>query len=78
MVGDLPAESALGCIEILSPSNHREEMLGKMSLYYAKGAKEVWLCDKYGQMEFFAAESAPEPIPSSRLCPNFPRQIELA
>lgn len=66
------------CIEILSPFNHREEMLGKMILYYAKGAKEVWLCDENGQMEFFAAESAPKPIPASRLCPNFPKQIELA
>ena len=65
------------CIEILSPSNHREEMLEKMCLYYAKGAKEVWLCDENGQMEFFTAERAPEPIPSSCLCPNFPRQIEL-
>jgi Uma2 family endonuclease len=65
------------CIEILSPSNHREELLEKMNLYYAKGAQEVWLCDEHGQMEFFSASSAPEPIPSSLLCPGFPRQIVL-
>ena len=65
------------CIEILSPSNHREELLEKMNLYYAKGAQEVWLCDEHGRMEFFSASSAPEPIPSSLLCPGFPRQIVL-
>ena len=52
-------------------------MLEKKTLYYAKGAKEVWLCDEHGQMEFFSAISAPEPIPASMLCPDFPRQIVL-
>ncbi len=65
------------CIEILSPSNCREEMLEKMTLYYAKGAQEVWLCDEHGHMEFFSALSAPQPIPASHLCPDFPRQIVL-
>ena len=65
------------CIEILSPSNHREEMLTKMTLYYAKGAQEVWLCDEHGNMEFFSALSAPAPISASLLCPDFPAQIVL-
>ena len=65
------------CIEILSPSNRREELLGKMTLYFAKGAQEVWLCDESGHMEFFSAASAPAPIPASQLCHDFPLQITL-
>jgi len=65
------------CVEILSPSNHREEMLEKMTLYYAKGAQEVWLCDEQGNMEYFSALSAPHPIPTSLLCPEFPGKIVL-
>lgn len=65
------------CVEILSPSNCREEMLEKMTLYYAKGAQEVWLCDEEGRMEFFTAESAPQPVAASVLCPEFPPQINV-
>lgn len=64
------------CVEILSPSNRREEMLEKMVLYYAKGAQEVWLCDEEGRLEFFTALSAPEPVEASVLCPDFPKQID--
>ncbi len=65
------------CIEILSHSNRREEMLEKMTLYYAKGAQEVWLCDEHGSMEFFSALRAPQPVPASLLCPDFPQHIVL-
>ena len=65
------------CVEILSPSNGREEMLEKMTLYYAKGAQEVWLCDEEGRIEFFTAASAPQPMPASVLCPEFPQQIDV-
>jgi Uma2 family endonuclease len=65
------------CVEILSPSNCREEMLEKMTLYYAKGAQEVWLCNEQGHLEFFSAFSAPQPIPASLLCPDFPQQITV-
>lgn len=65
------------CVEILSPSNNRPEMLDKMTLYYAKGAQEVWLCDAEGRMEFFTALSAPEPVAASALCPAFPRNIDV-
>jgi Uma2 family endonuclease len=63
------------CVEILSHSNCREEMLDKMTLYYAKGAQEVWLCDEEGRLEFFTASSAPLPVPASSLCPGFPQRI---
>lgn len=65
------------CVEILSPSNSRGEMLEKMTLYFAKGAQEVWLCDEEGRMEFFTALSAPESVPSSEMCPDFPQQIDV-
>lgn len=65
------------CVEIISPSNTREEMLEKMTLYYAKGSQEVWLCNEAGEVEFFTAESAPDPVASSVLCPDFPKQIDV-
>jgi Uma2 family endonuclease len=63
------------CVEILSPSNKRGEMLGKMQLYYAAGALEVWLCDEHGDMEFFIREQL-EPVPRSVMCPDFPLCID--
>lgn len=63
------------CVEVLSPSNTREEILGKMQLYYAAGAQEVWLCDEHGKMEFFSHDGI-TPVPDSRLCPEFPHRIE--
>ncbi len=63
------------CVEVLSPSNNRAEMLEKMQLYYAAGAQEVWLCDEFGHMEFFIREQ-PEPVPRSVMCPEFPLCID--
>jgi Uma2 family endonuclease len=65
------------CVEILSPSNSREEMLEKMNLYYQAGAHETWLCDEDGRMEFFTAAGAPVPVAASVLCPNFPTLIKI-
>jgi Uma2 family endonuclease len=63
------------CVEVLSPSNTRAEMLEKMQLYYAAGASEVWLCDDHGHMEFFIKEQL-EPVPHSVMCPGFPLCID--
>ena len=63
------------CVEIVSPSNSREEMLGKMQLYFSKGAQEVWLCYESGTMEFFVHDDL-KPISQSRLCPAFPQTVE--
>ena len=65
------------CVEVLSPSNSRQQMLEKMTLYFAKGAEEVWLCDEKGRMEFFTAASAPAPVPASPRCPEFPAQLDV-
>jgi Uma2 family endonuclease len=39
------------CIEIVSPSNSKEEMAQKVSLYLEKGAQEVWICAEDGNVE---------------------------
>lgn len=41
------------CIEIKSPSNARAELLAKVRLYFDAGAKEVWLVDKEGRVQYF-------------------------
>lgn len=40
------------CVEILSPSNTVMEMDEKKELYFARGAREFWMCDKNGNMTF--------------------------
>ncbi len=41
------------CIEVVSPSNSKEEMLNKVKLYLAAGAKEVWIYWEDERIEFF-------------------------
>jgi Uma2 family endonuclease len=43
------------CIEVLSPSNSMEEMNEKIRLYFEKGALEVWLCGKNGEISYYDA-----------------------
>jgi Putative restriction endonuclease len=64
------------CVEVLSPSNTETEMQEKMALYFDAGAREVWLCSESGAMSFFGPETS-QPSSASKLCPRFPRQIEL-
>ncbi len=40
------------CIEILSPSNTATEIDEKKEWYFARGAKEFWMCDKNGNLAF--------------------------
>ncbi|MEO1370694.1 MAG: Uma2 family endonuclease, partial [Acidobacteriota bacterium] len=42
------------CVEIVSPSDSQEEMDHKISLYLARGAREVWLCSESGEVRVFA------------------------
>ncbi len=44
------------CLEIVSPSNSKEEMDEKIKLYLAKGAVEVWLCAADGSVTHFSKE----------------------
>lgn len=61
------------CIEVLSDSNTRSEIDEKRSLYFERGAREVWTCDVNGQMRFFIPTGE---RPHSRLVPSFPRRVE--
>jgi len=59
------------CIEILSPSNSPAEMTEKRLLYFEAGAREVWLCNSHGKVEFYAPNLATQSI----LCPQFPGHL---
>ena len=64
------------CVEVLSPDNTAAEMREKTALYFDAGAKEVWHCSKAGKMTFFVADRI-APLAKSKLCPDFPSQINL-
>lgn len=65
------------CVEVLSPGNTDAEIHEKMALYFDAGAAEVWLCEMSGRMKFFFSADAPA-MPASKLCPDFPAQIQLS
>ena len=60
------------CVEIVSPSNQRAEMDEKITLYLAKGAREVWLCDEKGNVTFFDHSGK---LKKSKLVAKFPSKI---
>jgi len=62
------------CVEVLSPSNTGTEMTGKIDLYLARGAREVWLCDDRGRITIHAPEGV---LDVSRLIPTFPLALDL-
>ncbi len=41
------------CVEVVSPSNSREEMAGKVLLYLEAGAEEVWVVWEDGVVEYY-------------------------
>jgi Uma2 family endonuclease len=60
------------CVEIISPSNSTKEILEKIGLYTAAGAKEVWTCNLEGEMRFYDVEGA---LMQSGLVPAFPKTV---
>ncbi len=62
------------CIGVLSSSNTEEEIAEKKALYFEKGAKEVWLCDRTGRLECFNPGGK---VANSDFFPNFPQTVEL-
>ena len=58
------------CIEVISPSNTKKEMLEKMRLYLKSGAQEMWTCDESGKISFYNQEGN---IPQSLLITEFPK-----
>ncbi len=61
------------CVEVLSPRNSRTEINQKIRLYFERGAQECWICDRKGNLSFFAPSGQ---IDRSQLCPEFPVRIE--
>ena len=62
------------CVEILSPSNTLTEMDEKKELYFARGAREFWICDKHGNMLFHKNTGA---LDRSELVSPFPNLITI-
>jgi len=62
------------CVEIKSPSNSDKEMQEKRNLYFAKGAKEYWLCDEDGNVAFYNAAGK---IKTSVYFPDMPAKITV-
>jgi Uma2 family endonuclease len=62
------------CIEVLSISNSDVEMKEKRKLYFERGAKEVWICDEYGNISFYNPKRK---ISKSALFPEFRNKIVI-
>ena len=60
--------------EVISPSNSLKAMKGRMLLFFEAGAKEVWFCDKDGDMRFFNLEGELE---GSEMFGEFPVRIDI-
>ena len=58
------------CVEVLSPTNTRIEMVEKTAAYLAAGAKEVWLVDENGVPEIHTSAGR---VPASTLAFELPR-----
>ncbi len=61
------------CVEIISPSNSKEEIAQKVRLYLEQGAVEVWLCDLNGKIEM---QNKDRKLEKSKIVPKFPKQLE--
>ncbi len=62
------------CVEVLSMSNSPKEMRQKRKLYFEQGAKEVWICNEYGNFRFFDESGE---IEQSKMFLEFPKKINL-
>ena len=61
------------CVEVVLPSRAKTVFKRKRDLYLAKGAKEVWMCDRSGNITFFNSSGA---LKKSTLFPRFPNKID--
>ena len=62
------------CVEVLSESNSEHEMIEKRKLYFEAGAKEVWICDEQGNIQFYLPQGK---IHDSLLIKGFPDKITV-
>lgn len=63
------------CIEIMSSTNTKKEMVNKRKLYFSNGATEVWVCDKNGAFDFFTKTGKSN---HSLSIPNLPAKLHDA
>ncbi|TVR67385.1 MAG: Uma2 family endonuclease [Candidatus Competibacteraceae bacterium] len=61
-------------VEVASPGNRVAELVEKRTLYFEKGAKEVWICEETGTMLFYRVDGK---LAESVFCPDFPRNVEV-
>jgi Putative restriction endonuclease len=61
------------CVELVSPSNSRSEIIEKRALYFDAVAAEVWVCALDGSISFFV--SLHQQLPASSICAPFPISI---
>jgi len=62
------------CVEVLSMSNSDYEIKEKRKLYFEQGAKEVWICDEYGNLTFFNPKRK---LAKSVMFPEFPKVVKI-
>lgn len=60
------------CVEIVSPSNSKQEISEKVELYLAKGAQEVWVVYENNRLEMFTHVGA---IVQSQFAPDINLKI---
>jgi len=60
------------CIEVLSFSNTKNEINEKKLLYFEQGAIEFWVCDNFGNINFFSKKGK---IDHSEIAKDFPVNI---
>ncbi len=60
------------CIEVLSFSNTKREIDEKKGFYFEQGAMEFWICDSFGNINFFVKEGK---IEHSKIAESFPKSI---
>jgi Uma2 family endonuclease len=63
------------CVVVVSMSNTQRELQDKRNLYFERGAKEVWICNEYGEMTFFEVTGE---IKKSVWFPEFPLKISIS
>ena len=61
------------CVEVRSPGNSNAEIALKRDLYLKAVAREYWVCDQAGRLQFFNSTGE---IAKSGLCPQFPAGLE--
>lgn len=61
------------CVEVRSPGNTNAEIDFKRGLYLKAGAREYWVSDLAGRLQFFDSSGA---LAKSNLCPQFPEKLE--